>query len=174
MRPTMKDVQTENGILKSELEYQTGLNKVKQAEIDNLAKEAITQGNQIIEKSKRIDTLNEVASDLQRQLKFSKEQAASYKKELDSLTDTKNVLDRLMCVFQNPNNKYQEIVDELGNMLNQERSRADALDRELRNIQFNIQENRFLTGKVQAYESMLHVRHIRFECEDIGDSQRSI
>lgn len=155
MLPNKKAIQDENETLKREIEQWKSENETLKRNIESL-KDTTSQ------QDKRIDSLNTAISEYKTEANNAKKQADEFKKEIESLTDTKAVLDRLMSIFRNPHNDYQKVINELNDMLSQERIRTNALEQELRNIQFDIQHNKFLDGKVQAYETILKARPVTF------------
>lgn len=126
------------------------------------------------QQDKRLDGLNVAVSEYKKEADIAKKQAAGYKQELDGLSDTKAVLDNLMSILRSPHNDYQKVVNELNDMLQQERTRADDFQRDFINAQCDLQRIQFLEGKVQAYEAMLRVNPVRAEWGEIerGEIER--
>jgi len=155
-----KELQEENEVLKIELE------EFKQ-QVETLQSHYNDRKRVIAEYDETNNILQTIVSDLQKELKDSQNKVAEYKRELDNLSDTKTVLDKLMNILRSPHNDYQRVVDELNDRFRQEKSRADLLDQELKNIQFDIQQIKFLDGKVQAYEAMFRVNPVRAAWGDI-------
>jgi len=160
MNLNKKELQEENEALRIELEDYKKQVEELQSKYNNCM-------NDIAQNKKINCSLLDKASDLEKRMKDSQNQAAEYKKELDNLSDTKTVINKIMDILRSPHNDYQRVVNELNDRLSQEKSRADALDQELRNIQYDIQQIKFLDGKVQAYEAMFRVNPVRAAWGDI-------
>jgi len=167
MNKNKKELQEENEALKIELEEFKQQMETLQSENNGLLSDKAVLKQQLSQESEKNDRLNGKVSGLLKESMNSKNQLAEYKREIDNLSDTKTVLDGLMDILRSPHNDYQRVVDELNDRFCQEKSRADALDQELRNIQYDIQQIKFLDGKVQAYEAMFRVNPVRAAWGDI-------
>lgn len=155
----MKDVQAENVFLKDGLKRCEELVETLKSEKDDLL-------NDVLQKAAIIESHNGVISGLRIELRDSKNQVADYKKELDSLANTKAVIDKLYDALRSPHNDYQNILEKQKEMLQEKTIQICDMEQHLRDIQFDIQQNKYLEGKVQAYESMLQINAVRRPWED--------